>query len=224
VTTPVPWLVSFATGCTRRSHLGGKNTLHGQDVDLLGESKRRSDLGTNQIRSKNIGDLVEDASLSGKGSLESHVSGGSLGDEEKLVVRGLEETVLESRSDETVGLTVPVRQRRRPFLLEQDLHGLRSKGGGDHPDLLSANGLLDLARDARSPASHLHLDRSVFLRVNGLSACSVVVHTRLTVLGRVDGVSLSELDLALLVQLVHLPSDERVVVRVRVGCLGSARA
>lgn len=49
-----------------------------------------------------------------------------------------------------------------------------------------------------------------------------MVHARLTVLGREDGVALAETDFALLSELVELPANERVVVGVVVG--GDERA
>jgi len=44
-----------------------------------------------------------------------------------------------------------------------------------------------------------------------------MVHTGLTILGTVDGIAFAELDLVQLVELIGLPADEGVIIRVCIG-------
>ena len=53
---------------------------------------------------------------------------------------------------------------------------------------------------------------------HSFSAGSIVVHAGLLVERREDGVSLSKLDLASLLEVLKVPANERVVVRVCVRC------
>ena len=64
----------------------------------------------------------------------------------------------------------------------------------------------------------LHLDECVLLRCHALSASSVVVHAWLFVQRREDGVSLAKFYLASLVEVLEVPANERVIVRVGISC------
>ena len=67
-----------------------------------------------------------------------------------------------------------------------------------------------------------HLDECVLLRPHPFSTGAVVVHARLLVDRRVDGVPLSKLHLPSLPQVLEVPTNERVVVRI--GVCGDERA
>ena len=59
-----------------------------------------------------------------------------------------------------------------------------------------------------------HLDQCILLWADPFSRLSVVVHTRLAILRREDGVTFAKLDLVLLLQGEEVPPDKWVVVRV----------
>jgi len=88
-------------------NLGSQDTFHRQNVDLLYETESWLDLGTKQLGTDNIGNLLDFASLAAECALESHVAGRSLSNEEKLVIARFEQTVLEVGSNVDVGLTIP---------------------------------------------------------------------------------------------------------------------
>jgi hypothetical protein len=108
VTTPVPCPSAALLKDPLGTYLGSKDTLHRQDVNLLLETESRANFGTEKLGSNNVSDFGELTPLAGESSLESHIACRTLGDEEQLVVAGLEETILEGRANVTVGLSVPV--------------------------------------------------------------------------------------------------------------------
>lgn len=93
---------------SKQLYLCGQNTVHGQYVDLLGNSERWNDLGTKQIGTANLDKLVVYTPISLEGALIRHVSGGSFGDEEELGIRCLEYPVVQSWADKTIGLAIPI--------------------------------------------------------------------------------------------------------------------
>lgn len=80
---------------------------------------------------------------------------------------------------------------------------------GDEEDVGT---LGQLALDSHSclggPFENLELQRGVFLRANTFTFAPVVVHARLAVFDRVNGVPLAELDSVKFFEAVHLPSYE----------------
>jgi len=64
---------------------------------------------------------------------------------------------------------------------------------------------------------NLHLDEGVLLGADSLASRTVVIGTDLVVAWGEDRVSLAKRDLLLLAELLKLPADERVVVRVDAG-------
>ena len=97
-------------------------------------------------------------------------------------------------------------------------HCFRSESRCYHPNFLSTNSLSYINRYAWSPFEHLHFDCGVFLWIDSFSTLSIMVHTWLTIFGRVDGVSLSKLDFPLLMKFVHLPTDKCIIVWVGISC------
>ena len=77
--------------------------------------------------------------------------------------------------------------------------------------------LYDILQFLREWFHRLHLDERILLRCHALSASSVVVHAWLFVQGREDGVSLAKFYLASLVEVLEVPANERVVVRVGIS-------
>ena len=59
-----------------------------------------------------------------------------------------------------------------------------------------------------------HLDESVLLWSNPFPSLPVMVHTRLAILGGVDGMSLAKLDLVVLLECEKMPPDKGVIVWV----------
>ena len=101
--------------------------------------------------------------------------------------------------------------------LQGNSHGLGSQSSGNQEHFPASNPVIDMFFDFRiSPRNDLHLDSCVFLGSQSLTLRTIVVHTRLAVLWAIDSISFSELDFAHIVQLVHLPSDEGVVIWVDV--------
>ena len=95
------------------TNLGSQDTFHRQNVDLLYEAESWFDLGTEQLGTDHIGNLLDLASLASKCALESHIAGRSLGNEEELIVARFEQSVLKVGSNVDVGLTIPdVRYRQ----------------------------------------------------------------------------------------------------------------
>lgn len=88
------------------TNLGSENTVHRQNPDLVVDGKGSLDLASDKGITFDLSELF-DRTLLSKDTLVSHVSSGSLRDDEDLVVGGLEESVGESSSNETVGLSVP---------------------------------------------------------------------------------------------------------------------
>lgn len=72
--------------------------------------------------------------------------------------------------------------------------------------------LLELLR-----MQHFQFDQRVFLRADAFAGRSIVVHTRLPVLRREDGVPLTKLDLVSGFQVLELPAYEGVVEWIRVS-------
>jgi hypothetical protein len=89
------------------AYLGCEYTLHREDIDLGDASKGRLDLGTYDICTFDIGDLCVDATRTVECALERHVAGRAFGDEKELV-RGFKDAIVEGRSDKAVCLAIPI--------------------------------------------------------------------------------------------------------------------
>lgn len=120
----------------------------------------------------------------------------------RLLVIDREDTVLQTGSDETIRLTV---HRFRPQRRGNQIDG--------PPTQLSFK-VLSLYKV--TPFDYPHFDTSVLLWTKGFTLCTIVIHTRLAILWRVDSVTFAEFDFTETVKFVGLPSDEGVVVRIRV--------
>ena len=198
------------------SYLCSEDSVHGQNVHLLGDTKGRRDLRTQDVGSRELGQRRAFASRSVEDSLVRHVASGSRRDKEDFAIRSLEDSILQGRSDKAVGLTIPGVSIDTRFARENS-HCLGSQSRSHHIDGLASYRLQQVARGVWSPFKDFHLDSSVFLGADRFTTLSIVIHTRLVILRRVYGVSFTKLDFALFSQNVHLPSDKRVVVRVRIG-------
>jgi hypothetical protein len=97
----VRWHGSDHTGT-----LGRRHTLHRKDVNLLQDTERRDNLGTDEIGTDNVNELDLLATTL-KDTLVGHVASGPFGDQVSLRRRDLENAVLDGWADEAVGLTVP---------------------------------------------------------------------------------------------------------------------
>ena len=182
--------------------LGGEDSVHGEDVNLLVDGERSVDEGTDEIGTDDISSLLNDALLL-EDALVCHVLSGALGDDKVLVLGGLVDAVLEGRADEAADLAV---------------HGLGTKGGGAEVDVGALGELaLESLGSLGSPLLDLELESSVLLGKDTLTLATVVVHAGLAILDGVDGVALAELDLVELLETVHLPANESIVVGVGVG-------
>ena len=182
------------------TYLGGQHIVHGKDINLRSEGVRRLDLSTNQLSAVNLSQLL-DMSARSDGALESHVARGTESAEIRLFVIGSKDSVFYASSDKAVGLSV---------------HRFGAEGGSNHEHLPAAGLLTDNGFSCGTPVQNLHLHRGVLLRAKSFSILAIVIHARLAILRAVDSVPLAELDLAELVQLVHLPAHKRVKVGVRI--------
>lgn len=88
------------------THLGREDTVHGKNPNLLVDTERGVDLGSDELGTDNLAELLKLALLL-KETLERHVLGCSLRDKVDFVGRRLEETVGNVGSDEAVSLSVP---------------------------------------------------------------------------------------------------------------------
>ncbi|KAI6762839.1 hypothetical protein HG530_008819 [Fusarium avenaceum] len=180
------------------------NSFHGQDTDSLFVQREGS---VNQrayhVRTNDLGNLL-DGTFSGEDALVGHVACSSLSHDIVVGLINLEDTISDLGANKAASLAV---------------HSLGAQGSSDVEDLsvlwqLTLQGLGGLG----SPLKNLDLQSRVLLRTNTLTFGSVVVHTGLSILDRVDSVSLSELDLVQLLETVHLPSNESIVIRVCISC------
>ena len=157
------------------------------------------DTFSNQLGSLHCSEWFENLLLCSE-FLVGHVLGSSLAHDVVLVVGHLEHSVLTLWKDEAVGLAV---------------HCLGPQSRSNHVQGLA----LEFLVEAGWHVEQLQLDASVLLGADALVflSCTVVVSHWLAVLYAVDGVSFSELDLAPLVEVVELPADKGVIVRIALG-------
>lgn len=108
----------------------------------------------------------------------------------------------------------------RPLREEQksNAHRFGTQSRGDQVHFLPCDDVFQRGLCFRAPLEDLDLETGVLLWVERLAGLTVVVHTGLTILRTVDGVPFTKLDLAESLELVDLPADERVVVRICIGC------
>ena len=129
--------------------------------------------------------------------LMGKVPSSTLSDDEEIIVLHLIDAVLTLRQDKAVGLTV---------------HGLRTESTSDQEDVTIAE-LLQASREVE----HADLDTSVLLGSNTFTSATVMIGTWLTLGLGEDSVALAELDLVVVLQVVELPTNELVIVRVLGG-------
>jgi len=130
--------------------------------------------------------------------LVSQVTSSSLADDEVLAILHLIDAVVTIRLDEAVRLTV---------------HSLGTQSGCEQENLLVHERL-----EALREVQKLNLDASILLWTDTLALGAVVVSARLAVELTIDGIALAELDLAIFLEVVELPFDERVIVWVPRRC------
>ena len=85
----------------------GQNGIHRQHVDFGVDSKRRLDLGANNLRPVNLCQLV-DIPSGGENALESHISSSTVRAHICFVFTNCKDTILEGGTDEAIGLAVPI--------------------------------------------------------------------------------------------------------------------
>ena len=130
--------------------------------------------------------------------LIGHVLGRSLTHDVVLVVVShLEHSVFTLGKNEAVGLAI---------------HRLRPQSGSNKEQIF----VLELLVEASWEVEQLQLDASVLLWANTFVFLprAVVVSHWLAILHAVDGVSFPELDLLSFVEMMELPADEGVIVRI----------
>jgi hypothetical protein len=171
------------------SYLRSEDSVHRQDIHLLGDTKGWRDLGTKDVRSRELCQGRAFASRSVEYPLVSHVASGSRCNEEDFGIGRLEDSVFQGRANKAVGLTIPKVSCDTNVPCENS-HCFGSESCSYHVDSLSSDCFTTL---------------------------SIVIHTRLVIFRRVDGVSFTKLDFALFSQNIHLPSNKRVVVRIGIG-------
>mmetsp|Transcript_18069 Transcript_18069/g.38960 ORF Transcript_18069/g.38960 Transcript_18069/m.38960 type:complete len:1101 (-) Transcript_18069:274-3576(-) len=142
--------------------------------------------------------------------------------EQQLWLAPLREDVLEGHVPRSArGAQVDDRRRdlvRAVGALGQDpgvglaAHGLRTQRAREREDLLACQRREHLWQRLE----HAHLDGGVLLRIDALALVAVVVHARLLVSLGKDGRALAKSDEVALAELLELPADELVVVRVEV--------
>ncbi|KAH3661532.1 hypothetical protein OGAPHI_006380 [Ogataea philodendri] len=189
------------------STLRFQNGFHRKHSELFQWSQRSVNLRTNQSRSRNLQNVIVVTSNWGN-LLVTHVLERFLGTDVVFSISSVEQSVINLWRHKTTRLTV---------------HGFWSQGCCNKVHLLTSQVELLILQDLLSLFSKLgnfNLDTSVLLRENSLSGLSVVVHTWLTILHGVNRVSLTESDLVLLLQLVHLPSNKRIIESVVVSSDG----
>ena len=172
------------------SHADGRER---QDVDVLVRGHGCLDLHTNQLSTS---DLSKSGVLKVNLGhlLMGKVPSSTLSDDEKIIVLHLIDAVLALRQDKAVGLTV---------------HGLRTESTSDQEDVTIAE-LLQASREVE----HADLDASVLLGSNTFTSATVMIGTWLTLRLGEDSVALAELDLVVVLQVVELPANELIIVRV----------
>ena len=129
--------------------------------------------------------------------LVGQVAGGTLTNNKKFTFGHLIDAIISIWLNETVGLTV---------------HGLRTQCSREQEHLLVGKSL-----KAIREIQKLNLNASVLLRAYTFSFGPIVVSARLSVELAKNGVALAELNLAIFLQMMELPADKRVVVRVAGG-------
>jgi hypothetical protein len=228
VTTPVPcykkenkYHDKKGGSETWTTDLGSQHVLHRQDVDLGMERVGRLDFSPDKLGTVDLGQQLEFATVF-EDALEGHVARCTGRADVRLVVGPGVDTVFDRGADEAVSLAVSnssvlYQQILLGMRVYKHVHRLRPQRSSDEERLTVTQLTLQLGLGGVRPGNGLHLETGVLLGTDALTLGTVVVHAGLAVFGAVDCVALAKLDLAETVELVDLPADERIVVRVR-GC------
>jgi len=126
----------------------------------------------------------------------SEVTCRPLADNEDVIVAHLVKTVLTLWEDKAVSLAV---------------HGLRTQSAGNQEDVAVSE-----LGNALGHLKQSDLDSCVLLRSDAFATATIVVGTGLSLGLRKDSVALSELNFVVGLEVVELPADKHVIVRVLV--------
>ena len=98
-----------------------------------------------------------------------------------------------------------------------DEHGLWSQSRGYQEYLIALHCSTEDFLCSLAPLYNLHLDTGVLGGSTSFTLRSIMIHAWLAIQRTINGIPLAEFYLVQFVQLIDLPSDERVVEGVRVG-------
>ena len=188
------------------TYLHGKHVVQGKDINLRSEGVRRPGLSTNQLSAVDLSQLF-DMSANSDGALKSHVARATESAEICLFVVSSKNSIFYASPEKAVSFSV---------------HRFGAEGGNNHEHLPAAGLFTDNGLGCWTPVHDLHLHRRVLLRAESLTIPIIVIHAQLVIFRAIDGAPLAKLDLAELVQFVHLPEHKRVEVGVRIRRLEAA--
>lgn len=131
--------------------------------------------------------------------MESHVLGRSLAANEHFIILHLHSHIITSRQDETTGLAV---------------HSLRSQCGCNQKNF----SILQCLCNSLIELHNLYLNKCVLIWHNTFSLSPIMISAHLAIFGRVNGCSLSILDIPSFFQQRELPPNEGIIVRIDFSC------